>query len=108
MSRVKRTGISLVLVVALLVAICTVRPAPVYASSSSTEQVAIILGSIIGGLALIAIVVTLIVRNNPAWMPALPQADAALRSNPWERPDDRVRFGLGCGIRDGGVPLLCW
>jgi hypothetical protein len=108
MSRVKRTGISLVLVVALLVAICAVRPAPVYASSSSAETVAIILGSVIGGLALIAIVVTLIVRNNPAWMPVLPRADAALQSNPWERPDDRVHFGLRCGIRDGGVPLLCW
>ena len=64
-------------------------------------------GRLVPALA-VAIVVTLIVRNNPAWMPALPQADAALRSNPWERPDDRVRFGLGCGIRDGGVPLLCW
>ena len=108
MSRVRQAGISLVLVVALLVAICTVRPTPVYASSSSAETVAAILGGIIGGLALIAVIVTLIVRNNPAWMPALPQADAALRSNPWDRSDERVHFGLGCGIRDGTVPLLCW
>lgn len=108
MSGVKRRVISLVLVVTLLMAICTVRPAPVYASSSSAETVAIILGGVIGGLAIIAIVFTLIVRNNPAWMPALPQDDAALKSNPWDQPAARVQFGWRCGVRGGAVPLICW
>lgn len=107
MSRVKRTLVSVVLVVALLFAICTVRPTPAYAKSDTTT-IAIILGGVIGGLAVIAIIMTLIVRNNPAWMPALPQADAALRASPWDPPADRVRFGTRCGIRDGGVPLVCW
>jgi hypothetical protein len=107
MSRAKRTLISAVLVVTLLFAVCTVRPTPVYANSS-TETILIVLGGVIGGLAVIALIMTLIVRNNPAWMPVAPQADAALRSSAWDRPHDRVRFGLGCGIRDGGVPLVCW
>ena len=108
MSRVRRTLISLMLAMVLLSAICTVRPAPVYASSSSAETVAIILGGTIGGLAIIAIIVTLIVRNNPAWMPALPQDDAALKSNPWDQPAARVQFGWRCGVRGGAVPLICW
>lgn len=107
MSRVKRSMISVVLVVALLVAVCAVRPAPVHAASDPAT-IAIILGGVIGGLALIAVIVTLIVRNNPAWLPAVPAADAALRASPWDKPDDRVRFGLRCGVRDGGVPLVCW
>ena len=107
MSRVKRTLISVVLVVALLVTVCTVRPTPAYADTDATT-IAIILGGVIGGLALIAIIMTLIVRNNPAWMPAVPQADAVLRASPWDAAADRVRFGLRCGIRDGGVPLVCW
>jgi hypothetical protein len=106
MSRVKRTLISLVLVVTLFFAVCTVRPAPVYATDTTT--IAIILGGVIGGLALIAVIMTLIVRNNPAWMPALPSADATLKATPWDPPSERVRFGLGCGVRDGGVPLVCW
>jgi hypothetical protein len=107
MSRVKRSVISVVLVVALLTAVCTVRPTPAYASSDAAT-IAIILGGVIGGLALIAVIVTLLVRNNPAWMPAVPAPEEVLRSSPWHRTDDRLRFGLGCGVRDGGVPLVCW
>jgi hypothetical protein len=108
MSGVKRALISLVLVVALLSAICTVRPTPAYASSSSGTTTAIVIGGAIGGLMIIAVIVTLIVRNNPAWMPALPQDDAALKSNPWDRPAARVQFGWRCGARGGAVPLICW
>jgi hypothetical protein len=108
MSRVKRTLISAVLIVTLLFAVCTVRPTPVYASSS-TETILIVLGGVIGGLAILALVITLFVRNNPAWMPVAPEADAALRNAAWDRPEDHhMRFGLGCGVRDGGVPLVCW
>jgi hypothetical protein len=106
MSRAKRTMVSMFLVVTLLCGICTVRPAPTYATSS--ETIAIVLGGVIGGLMVIAVIVTVIVRNNPAWMPALPQGDLAQKSNPWSEPEPRVHFGLGCGMRDGGVPLVCW
>jgi len=99
--------ISLILVMALLFTVCTVRPAPVYASSDAAT-IAIVVGGVIGGLMVIALIVTLIVRNNPAWMPALPQGDLVRRSDPWEPPAERIRFGLGCGVRDGSVPLVCW
>jgi protein-S-isoprenylcysteine O-methyltransferase Ste14 len=107
MSRLKRTVVSVVLVLALLVAVCTVRPTPACASSSS-ETIAIAIGGTIGGLAIIAVIMTIIVRNNPAWLPAVPQADDALKASPWDRPPERVQFGLRCGVRDGVVPLVCW
>jgi hypothetical protein len=107
MSRAKRTMVSMVLVVTLLCGLCTVRPTPVYASS--TETTAIVIGGVIGGLMVIALIVTIFIRNNPAWMPVLPQGDLAQKSNPWpEPPQERMHFGLRCGIRDGGVPLVCW
>jgi hypothetical protein len=107
MSRAKRTIVSLVLVVTLLCGVCTVRPTPTYASSS-TETIAIVLGGVIGGLMIIALIVTLVIRNNPAWMPALPQDDIAQKWHPWREPEGRVHFGPRCGIRDGGIPLVCW
>ncbi len=107
MGRAKRSVISVVLVVALVFTLCTVRPTPVYASSDATT-IAIILGGTIGGLALIALIFTLIVRNNPAWMPLAPDVGTMLKAHPWDHPDDRLRFGLRCGIRDGTVPLFCW
>ena len=107
MSRGKRSVISVVLIVALVFTLCTVRPTPVYASSSTTT-IAIILGGVIGGLMIIALIFTLIVRNNPAWMPAVPDVGTMMKGNPWDKPDDRVRFGFRCGVRDGTVPLLCW
>jgi len=106
MNRFKHALISVVLTVALVFTLCAVQPTPVYASS--TETIAIILGGVIGGLMIIAVIMTLIVRNNPAWMPALPQGDGQLRRNPWDRPDDRLRFGWNCGFRDGAMPLVCW
>ena len=106
MSGTKRTVVSLVLVVALLSSTCVVRPTPVYATDTTT--VALAVGGTIVGLMIIALIVTLVVRNNAAWMPALPQGDATLKSNPWAQPESRVRFGSACGIRDGAVPLVCW
>ena len=107
MSRAKRSLMSLVLIVALVGTLCTVRPAPVYASSSG-ETIAIILGGTIGGLMLLAVIITLFVRNNPAWMPAVPDVGTMLKRNPWEQPPDRPRFRLGCSTRDGTVALVCW
>jgi len=107
MDRAKRTLISVVLIVALVGTLCTVRPTPVYASSDATT-IAIILGGVIGGLAIIALIFTLIVRNNPAWMPAVPDVGAMLKGNPWDQPPDRARFRLGCKAGDGTVALVCW
>ena len=106
MSGAKRTIVSILLVVTLLCGLCTVRPTPVYASSSETT--AIVIGGVIGGLMIIALIVTLVIRNNPAWMPALPQGDLTRTSNPWSEPQQRVQFGPRCGMRDGSVPLVCW
>lgn len=107
MTGVKRSVISVLVVVALVAALCTVRPTPVYANSDATT-IAIILGGVIGGLMIIALIFTLFIRNNPAWMPATPDIDAMLKRNPWDRPNDRVRFAFRCGIRDGTMPLVCW
>jgi hypothetical protein len=107
MTRVKRTLISAVVIVALLFAVCTVKPPPARALSS-TETVLIIIGGVIIGGIIIALIVTFFVRDNPAWMPAVPDPETAARGNPWNRPDERVKFGLSCGARDGGVPLICW
>lgn len=106
MSRMQRTLISVVLVVALFFAVCTVRPQPVRADDTTT--ILIVLGGVIGGLMIVALVFTFFVRDNPAWMPAAPTAaDTAFRHNPWDRPDHRLKFGLSCA-RDSGVPLICW
>jgi len=94
-----------VLVVALVFAVCTVRPQPVHADSTTT--ILIVLGGVIGGLMVIALIFTFFVRNNPAWMPVAPTAQAALRGNPWDLPAPRLRFGFSCA-RDSGVPLICW
>jgi len=107
MSRLKHGVISMVLVVAMVFTLCTARPAPVYASTDWTT-IAIILGGVIGGLMIVAVIFTLIVRNNPAWMPALPDGDSATRGHAWDRPNDRLRFAWHCGIRDGTMPLVCW
>jgi hypothetical protein len=107
MIRVKRTLVSVVVIVALLFAVCTVKPPPAQALSDTALVLIIIGGVLVGGM-IIALIVTFFIRDNPAWMPALPEPEVAVRGNPWNRPDERVRFGLGCGVRDGGVPLVCW
>src|SRR5215831_11123009 len=106
MTRFKHALISVILVVALVFTLCAAKPAPVYASSAAT--IAIVLGGVIGGLMVVAVIMTLIIRNNPAWMPALPQADTTRRSLPWDKRDEGVHFGWGCGLHDGVMPLVCW
>lgn len=108
MDRFKHALISLIVVVTFTVAVCAVKPQPVYADDTTT--ILIILGAVIGGLALFALIMTLIVRNNPAWMPLGPTPDT-LRANryPGAPPGGSpLRFGTDCGVRDGGMPLLCW
>lgn len=107
MTRVKRTLISVVVIVALLFAVCTVKPTPARALDD-TALVLIIIGSVIVGGIIIALIFTFFVRDNPAWMPAVPDPETTARGNPWNRTEERVKFGLGCGARDGGVPLICW
>ena len=108
MTRVKRTLISVVLIVALLFAVCTVKPPPARALDNDTTLVIIIIAGVIVGGIIIALIFTFFVRDNPAWMPAVPEPETAARGNPWARPEERVKFGLSCGARDGGVPLICW
>lgn len=107
MTRVKRSFVSLLVIVALLFTVCTVRPTPVQAIDD-TELVLIIIGGVIVGGIIIALIFTFFVRDNPAWMPALPSPESTARGNPWAKPDERLRFGFGCRNRDGGMPLICW
>lgn len=107
MSRSKRMLISLVVLVTFTVAVCVVQPRPVHADSDTTT-ILIILGAVIGGLALFALIMTLIVRNNPAWMPLGPGPEHTRADRGWGDPPGKVRFALDCGMRDGSVPLLCW
>ena len=109
MSRFKGTLISLIVIVTFTVAVCTVQPRP--AQATDTTTLIIILAGVFGGLAIFAIVMTLIVRNNPAWMSLGPLPDVTRREGLWGGgpPGGRpVKFGLDCGIRSEGVPLLCW
>ena len=107
MRRFRDGFISIVLIVALVFTLCAARPTPVYADSNGTT-IAIVLGGVIGGLMILAVIITLIVRNNPAWMPALPPTDGAARANVWDRPNPRWRFGWQCGAQGGSMPLVCW
>lgn len=108
MSRAYRFLTSLIVIVTFTVAVCVVQPRPARADSSSTETVLIVLGAVIGGLALFALIMTLIVRNNPAWMP-IAQGPDLQRYDRFRGPPERtVHFGLGCSARDGALPLVCW
>src|SRR5512144_2671519 len=56
MSRMHRMLISVILVVTLTFAVCTVRPQPVHADDTTT--ILIVLGGVIGGLMVIALIFT--------------------------------------------------
>ncbi|MDX2166538.1 MAG: hypothetical protein SF182_05720 [Deltaproteobacteria bacterium] len=105
MPRLLRLLTTLTVAITFTVVVTAVQPQPVYANTD-TETILIVLGAVFGGLAIIAIVATLLVRNNPAWMPAAPGLDVKHLARD-ERPPG-VRFGLDCGWRPGGMPLLCW
>jgi hypothetical protein len=108
MSRALRVLTSLIVIVTFTVAVAVVQPQPVHADSSDTTTVLIILGAVIGGLALFALIMTLLVRNNPAWMPVAQGPDLQRYDRFRGPPDGGVKFGLSCGGRDGAMPLLCW
>lgn len=107
MSRIVRIVTALVVILTFTVVVSTVQPQPVYADTD-TETILIVLGAVMGGLALLALVVTLFVRNNPAWMPLGPAPEKARTDRYGRPPDDGIRFGLGCGVRNGTLPLVCW
>lgn len=107
MSRVFRVLTSLIVIVTFTVAVAVVQPQPAQADSS-TETILIVVGAVVGGLAIFALIMTLIVRNNPAWMPLAQGPDLQKYDKFRGPPDPSVKFGLGCGVRDGALPLLCW
>lgn len=108
MSRVYRVLTSLIVILTFTVAVSVVQPQPVHADSD-TETILIVLGAVIGGLALFALIMTLIVRNNPAWMPFTTGPDLT-RYNRFggPPPEQGVQFGLACASQRGGLPLVCW
>jgi hypothetical protein len=95
-------------IVTLLASGCIVHPSAVCAKTSDTATIALAVGGAIVGIMIIALIITVVVRKNPAWMPALPQGNLIPKANPWAPPDQRVRFGTDCAMQDSGVPLLCW
>jgi len=107
MRRIVHCLTTLLVIITFIVAVVVVQPQPAMASTDTTT-ILIVLGSVVGGLALIALIMTLIVRNNPAWMPLGPTPDLAKSDRFGRPPDAGVRFGLGCGVRDGALPLICW
>jgi type VI protein secretion system component VasK len=107
MSRAYRVLTSLIVIITFTVAVCVVKPQPAHADNS-TETILIVLGAVIGGLALFALIMTLIVRNNPAWMPIAQGPDLQRYDRFRGPPESTVHFGLGCGVRDGAMPLVCW
>jgi hypothetical protein len=107
MSRVSRVLTSLIVIVTFTVAVAVVQPRPVQADTDTTT-ILIVLGAVIGGLALFALIMTLIVRNNPAWMPLAQGPDLQQYDRLRGPPDGGVKFALGCGVRDGALPLVCW
>lgn len=107
MARIARSLLSALLIVTLVVTLCAGRPQPVLADTD-TATIGIILGVVILGLILISVLLTLLVRNNPAWMPALPDGNPLPGVDAWGPPDDRLRFGWDCRGPDGAMALLCW
>lgn len=107
MSRVFRVLTSLIVIVTFTVAVAVVQPQPVQADSD-TETILIVLGAVIGGLAIFALIMTLIVRDNPAWMPLAQGPDLQHYDKFRGPPDPGVKFGLGCGVQRDGLSLLCW
>ncbi len=105
MPRLLRVLTTFVVAFTFTVVVTAVQPKPVYAETDTTE-ILIILGAVFGGLAIIAIIATLLVRNNPAWMPMAPGPDLKRLARDEHPPG--VRWGLDCGWRPGGVPLICW
>jgi hypothetical protein len=105
MTRVRHALVTLIVLVTFTLAVCTVKPQPVLADDTTT--ILIILGAVIGGLALFALIMTLIVRNNPAWMPLGPMPEKKRADRDWSDPPG-IKFGFDCGVRSGGMPLLCW
>ena len=107
MSRAVHVLTTLIVIVTFTVTVAVVHPEPAHANSS-TETILIVLGGVIGGLALFALIMTLIVRNNPAWMPIAPGPDLQRYDRFRGPPESTVHFGLGCGVHDGAMPLVCW
>jgi hypothetical protein len=108
MSRVYRVLTSLIVILTFTVAVSVVQPQPVHAQDDTTT-ILIVLGAVVGGLAIFALVMTLLVRNNPAWMP-LSQGPDLQRYNRFggAPPEQGVQFGLACASQKAGVPLFCW
>jgi hypothetical protein len=108
MSRVYRVLTSLIVILTFTVAVAVVQPQPVHADTDTTT-ILIVVGAVIGGLALFALIMTLLVRNNPAWMP-FTQGPDLQRYNRFggPPPEQGVRFGLACASQKAGLPLVCW
>lgn len=91
-----------VLLIATMIAVSLPRPAE---AKVDTEQALIIVGSIIGGLVVVALIGTLIVYRRPKSAHDLLAKEPA----PASAERERLRFGPACApMPDGQMPMLCW
>jgi hypothetical protein len=80
-------------------------PRPV-AAKVDTSQALIIVGSIIGGLVVVALIGTLIVYRKPGLVNELL---VKAPPPPPQVAERRIRFGPSCApMPDGQMPMLCW
>ena len=96
----RRLAVAIAVAVALMFG--AISPAPAHADDT---EVAIIIGAVVGGLVVVALVATALFRDNPALRSFRPPAEdtAALADR------DRIRFGMQCASRDGSAPaIMCW
>jgi hypothetical protein len=95
------------LTIALTTAFLLVALAPERARAlSKTETTIVIVASVVGGLAVVALVATLIMRQDKKIfrldpVPGEPGADPLA-------PKSGMRFALDCPTTADGRPLVCW
>jgi hypothetical protein len=96
-------AIALLLIATMLV-VSVPRPA---AAKSDTETAIIIVGGVIGGLVIVALIGTLIVYNRKD---DIPREYLARNPLPDEGRKQGLRFGPACAPSsvDGQVPMFCW
>ncbi len=90
-------------VAALLIAVVLCGTTP-RAARADIQQVLIITSAVAGGLVLISIIGTSLMRDDPRF---LPLDSRPLNSDPLHK-DTRVRFGARCPQIPDGALAVCW
>lgn len=97
---------TLAVAVAALFLFGALAPDPARAISKDTETAIIIVGSIIGGLIVVAIIATIVMRQDKKIF-HLDEARPPSDDDPLARKSG-LRFATGCPTGADGRPLVCW